>query len=385
MHRTRAGQRLQAARRGSATVEFALVVPLLVSVLMFSMFLTEVVRAKLKLQEASRYVAWEMTSYVLSDYGTANHDQAFDVARQASVAEAGERYKDFDSVEPEGKFGFMLRARPARVEIRNQTVAGIDLSRVFPGGPGATGPEAGAALGQALNFFLDHFRFNTRGQVEVEVTSTLESLLLPRRFLQNEDRGFFNVDNWGGKDLSNLPVRNRYTLIANGWQLPDGGDAMMKSKRAGMHDGGNTNHGLHEQVGRMTFLGVDNYLDQVGLDQLGGVFNLVLPDFLGPFVVSHNYRYSETETRGCNKDRHGAFPGLNNLDEYPGLDDPGQRCFDTAPFRDTHAYEQSLYRDIFNARGEYFMGCKNAQADMPNVRSGDPHPKDKNKQKVSCE
>lgn len=373
--------RQKASRRGAATVEFALVVPLLVSILMFSMYLADIVRAKLKLQEASRYIAWEMTSYTLSDYATADHDQAFTTALNATVSEARERYKDFDSIEPNVQFGFMLRADPAEVDIQDQVVAGVDLSRVFPSG--GTGDEVAQATGKTINFFLDRFKFNTKGQVQVEVTSRLTNRLLPRQYLQKEQGGFFAVDNWGGRDLNDMQVKNRFTLIANGWQLPDGADARVKPRRAGVHDG-DTQHGLFLQVDRMKFLGVGSYMDQVGLDQLADVATFIFPDFLGPFVVSHNYWPGDAQ--GCSKDKHGAYAGLNNLDNYPGLDDDKQRCFDTVPFRDTQAYDDSLYRSIFMARGENFMGCKNAQADMPNTPKADPKTsKDKNKKKITCE
>ncbi|EPX59625.1 pilus biogenesis protein, TadE family [Cystobacter fuscus DSM 2262] len=371
-------------RRGAAIVEFALVVPLLVSILMFSMFLSDIIRAKLKMQEASRYTAWEMSSYTLSDYGSADHDKAFETAQKAAVDEATERYKDLDSLEPDGKFGFMLSAEPVQVKVENQTVAGIDLSRVFEGN-GGIGGEASSAVGKTLNFFLDHFKMNTKGQVQVEITSKLASLGLPRNYLQQEQKGFFDVDNWGGKDLSNLPVKNRYTLIATGWQLPDGANAVMAPKRAGVHSGGESQHGMAAQVDRMTFLGVGNYADKVGLDALGSIANFVFPDFFGPFVVAHNYEPS-AEGNECNKPGHGASVGLNNLNKYPGLDDDAQRCFDTAPFRDTQKYDDSLYRKVFMARGNSFMGCKNEQADMPNTPAPDPSvQKDKNKKKVSCE
>ena len=58
-------------------MEFALIVPVLVMILLFSMYLTELVRAKLKLQEFSRYVVLEMTSYTLSDFANAKHEEAF--------------------------------------------------------------------------------------------------------------------------------------------------------------------------------------------------------------------------------------------------------------------------------------------------------------------
>lgn len=369
--------------RGAAIVEFALVVPLLVSLLMFSIFLSEILRAKLKLQEASRYVAWEMTSYALSDYGNADHGKAFDIAMTASVKEATARYQDLDSIEPEGRFGTLLRAEPVQVVIQNQSVAGMDLSRAFEGS-GGTGAEAASAVGKTLDSFLEHFRFNTKGQVEVELRGGLTSLLLPRSYLQKEDQGFFTVDNWGGRNLSHMQVKNRFTLIANGWHLPDGGDAVVRSKQAGVHGGG-SDHGLSRQVDRMKFLGAGNYLDPVDLGALSKVAHFALPDFPGPFVVAHNYKPGET-ARGCNKSKHGAPLGLNNLNSYPGLDDPAQRCFDTAPFRDTQSYDSSLYRKVFLARGENFMGCKNMQADMPSMPGADPSLRlDKNKQKVTCE
>ncbi len=376
-------------RRGAAIVEFALVMPLLVSILMFSMFLSDILRAKLKMQEASRYTAWEMSSYALSDYGGGDHDKAFDTAMKATVDEATERYADLDSLEPEGRFGFMISAEPVKVEVRNQTVAGIDMSRVFEGS-GGSGEAAAGAVGKTLNYFLEHFHMNTKGQVEVEITSKLASVGLPRRYLQNDQRGFFDVDNWGGKDLSNLPVKNRYTLIANGWHLPDGGNAITADRKAGRHSGGSP-HGLALQVDRMNFLGV-NFGDSGVMGGLKAVGDFLLPTFTGAFVVANNYEES-AEAHGCNKTLHGAMKGLNNLMEYPPgsskkglLDDDAQRCFDTAPFRDTQAYNDSLYRKVFQARGNNFMGCKNQMADMPNTPNPDPTvDRDKNEQKVSCE
>jgi Flp pilus assembly protein TadG len=384
--------RLKTSRRGAATVEFALVVPVLVSILMFSMFLTEIILAKFKLQEASRYVAWEMTSYTLSDFAEADHDKAFNVAMQAATAEATERYADLNSVEPNGgNYAVMLRPDPVSVNITNQTVAGIDMSWVMPGG--SAGQEAVGAIGKGYNYFLNHFKFNTKGQVQVEVNSRLASMVLPRRYLQKDTGGFYNVDNWGGKDLSNLPVKNRFTLIANGWHLPDGGDAVVKDKRAGLHKEGDKEHGLYMQVDRMKFLGVTNYLNEVGFDSLSSITNFFLPDFMGTFVVAHNYTQGDAApSRECNTDKHTAHSGLNNLDKYPGLDqrpednDDLLRCFDTAPFRDTVTYESSLYAKIFEARGENFMGCKNAMADMPNTPGADPSTnKDKNTNKITCE
>ncbi|MBM7115606.1 pilus assembly protein [Archangium primigenium] len=363
-------------------VEFALVAPILVSILFFSIYLTDIIRAKYKLQEASRYVAWEMSSYTLSDFGSANHDQAFQTALDSAKQEATSRFDDLDSVDVGSKFGTLLSASAPEVKVTNQAVAGIDLSAVTSGGGSA---------GQPLNYLLDHFKFNTKGQVEVELTSRLSANnLMPRGYLQKEQGGFYTVDNWGGRDLRNMSIKNRYTLIANGWHLPDGGDAVMSDKRAGDHKGGGTRHGIALQVDRMKFLGAGNFLADTKLDRVTKVFDFAFPAFFGTFVTAHNYKPSPSGSRGCNKDQHTASVGLNNLQEIPGLDDTdidkNQRCFDTAPFRDTQTYSRSLYKNIFEARGEHFMGCKKAMADMPNSRgTGEGTGRDKNEQKITCE
>src|SRR5512140_309580 len=93
-------QRRPYARRGAATVEFALIVPVLVMILFFSMYLTELVRAKLKVQEFARYVVFERTSHPLSDFATADEDKACTDAKKEVNDEADERFKDMDSAEP---------------------------------------------------------------------------------------------------------------------------------------------------------------------------------------------------------------------------------------------------------------------------------------------
>ncbi|MGQ0506419.1 MAG: hypothetical protein ACT4TC_13995 [Myxococcaceae bacterium] len=80
-------------------------------------------------------------------------------------------------------------------------------------------------------------------------------------------------------------------------------------------------------------------------------FQLAKPNDV--YVVSNNYGLEGD--RGCGNDQHTAKSGLNNLAST--LDSTALRCFDTAPFRDTHDYADSLYKQMFDARGAFFMGC----------------------------
>ena len=388
--------------RGAAITEFALVAPLLVTLLLFSMYFTEIIRAKLKLQEASRYVAFEMTSYTLTDYGSSapdRHRKAFDLAKGKVAQDALDRFKDLDSVDDRPAGNFVVGYQDVRVRVDEQQVALAEspVSNALPvGGPIAQG--IANAINGGSNWFFNRFGFNTRGQVQVELTGTIESRYLPRNFLN--DRGFFSVDQWGGSNLQSMRLRNRFTLIATGWHLPDGSDAVMTKDgndggpRAGLHGGG-SDHGLYLQTKRMVNLGVTNDLSAIpGFDLVMNVLSFVGPNpFDSTFVVAHNYGLASGGDRGCNSDpghdfdtQHQARGGMNNLLERSSLDHDRRKCYDTAPFRDQTSYQDSHYASIFRARGPYFMGCENPEADDP-TEVGRPSSTrgDKNNKVKECE
>lgn len=373
------------ARRGSATVEFALIVPVLVTILMFSMYLTELVRAKLKVQEMARYVAWEMTSYTLSDFAQARHDAAFEDARRQAVGEAVERYRDMDSVEPDARAGnFVARYTAVNGSVANKQILFFEKGLVLGNSDEGFASEVVGALNRTGNGMLEHWKFNTRGWVEADVGMRFDNVLLPEHYLDEGSRGLFQVDHFGGKDLASLQLRDRYSLYADPWNMEDGGDATIRGRRAGAHRGGPTDmpHGLYQQVSRMVFLGGKSQMEEhVGfIARFDEFIRQVTPAFFGTFVVSHNYGPTpsgddEEWSRDCIGPETGmeAYPrnaegGLNNLDKFSRLDWPRPKCFDTAPFRD-QPYDRSQYIKIFQARGGWFMGCKNAQADDPSAPS----------------
>src|SRR5512137_163924 len=85
--------------QGQALVEFAIVAPLIIMVLMFSIWFVELVQIKLKVQEAARYAAWEATSYKLHDYdkGQSELNKLSSEMTQKVSQEAMLRYSDLDS------------------------------------------------------------------------------------------------------------------------------------------------------------------------------------------------------------------------------------------------------------------------------------------------
>jgi hypothetical protein len=400
--RTLAQQRAY-ARRGSATVEFALVVPVLVMILLFSMYLTELSRAKLKLQEFARYVTWEMTSYTLSDFASAKHDEAFSGAQQEMMEEAVDRYKDMDSVEPNAPAGnFVARYAEVQGTVQNKEIplfeAGLALGNSGEG-------FASDVVGQAnvgANRLLNGWSFNTKGWVEAEMSMKFNDVLLPREYLQEGQGGFSKVDPFGGKSIRSLGLTSRFSMYADAWNMEDGADATIRGRRAGAHRNGPEEypHGLYKQVDRMVFLGVRPKLEEAidGIGQFRQFLQSFTPAFVGAFVVSHNYgpspggddasdwgRECIGEDTGIESYPHEAEGGLNNLGKFSQMDWPRPMCFDTAPFRD-QPYDRSQYIQIFKARGEHFMGCKNPQAEDPSAPlSAESTRGDKNTHVVNCE
>ncbi|NMO21750.1 pilus assembly protein [Pyxidicoccus fallax] len=381
----------KALHRGAATVEFALAVPLLVSLLMFSMYLTELVRAKLKLLEMARYATWEMTSYTLSDFAKAEHDAAFEDAKKEAMEELQERFKDMDSVEDNAPAGtFIARYSNIQAEITNKEIPFIEAGLALGNSSEGFASSILGAVNGGANGLLGFWRFNTKGWVDTRVGMRFDNAILPRSYLDESggQGGFFKQNMFGGRDLNSLQLNAHHSMYANGWNLPDGSDAVLKGRRSGAHTGGDDPHGLYQQVNRMTFMGVK---DRIEGSPLGGVldfFKAFSPAFLGTFVVSKNYGLpGDLNCAGVNSypaaASHGLQDQMSNDKELLDYDRP--QCFDTAPFRDQQL-TKAQYIKIFEARGEHFMGCKNPQAEDPSAEtSTDATQGDKNTEVVNCQ
>ena len=352
---------------GSATLEIALVAPILLALIFYSLVFTELVRARFKLQEAARYAAWELTSHPLSDYGGAKPGEAFERAKSEVIRDSELRYGRLDSLDASGGSDFIVRFEGVGVQISQSEVSWVDLPALVA--RGATGGLLPAAiflpLAAGTGRVLRDFGFNTQGRLRVEATATVRNRLLPSRLLDEPARGLFRVGFFGGQDLSRFALTSRLVLIADGWALSDGADSVMKDYRAGQHGDGAHASGLYRQVQRMAFHGIKSELERRRFTSLGPL-TLLLPSPVGTYVVSHNYgpERDRQNRRSCNTPAYppSACGGLNNLAQSSLSDDDRLKCFDTAPFRDQASYQDSLYVQLFLSRGRWFMGCKNAQA-----------------------
>jgi hypothetical protein len=359
-------------------------------ILLFSMYLTELVRAKLKLQEFARYVVFEMTSYTLSDFANAKHDEAFADAQREMMEEAVDRYKDMDAVEPNAPAGnFVARFAEVKGTVENKEIplfeAGLALGN---DGDGFASEVVGAVNVGANTLLGDVWDFNTRGWVQSEVSMKFNDVLIPQSYLdEGGSGGFFTVDPFGGKSIRSLGMKSRFSMYADPWAMDDGADATIRGRRAGAHRSGPEDmpHGLYKQVDRMVFLGVRGKLEESvgGIGQFRQFLQDFSPAFLGTFVVAHNYGPSPSGSsasewgRECIGEDTGilSYPpeaegGLNNLNKFSQIDWPRPTCFDTAPFRD-QPYDKAQYIQLFKARGDYFLGCKNAEAADPSAPRSD--------------
>jgi hypothetical protein len=319
------------------------------------------------------------------------------------MEEAVDRYKDLDSVEPDAPRGtFVATYSDVTGTVQNKEVPLIEAGLVLGNNGEGYASQVVGEVNRGANHVLNFWKFNTKGWVEAEMSMKFNDVLIPREYLQREQGGFFKVDPFGGKSIRSLELKSRFSMYADAWNMEDGADATMRGRRAGAHRSGPTDmpHGLYKQVDRMVFLGVRSRLEDAvgGIGQFRQFLNNFAPDFLGTFVVSHNYgpspggdaaaqwgRECIGEDTGIESYPREAEGGLNNLGKFSRIDWPRPMCFDTAPFRD-QPYDRSQYIQIFKARGEYFMGCKNPQAEDPSARlSAESTRGDKNTNVVDCE
>src|ERR1700737_546467 len=169
------------AHRGHAILEFALVAPLLVLLLLYSVYFTELVQAKLKLLEAARYAAWEVTSFSLSDFGSNQHEEVFRQAAGTVARATEERYRYLDGADSRSRYGLAISPRDLQAVVtqgpvvstrRIDELSAAGMRSGTPEGSGWTSSIFGAARG-TLGAVLERWGFNTQGQIRVRVSAAV--------------------------------------------------------------------------------------------------------------------------------------------------------------------------------------------------------------------
>ena len=354
---------------GQALTEFAIVVPVIVLVLMFSVWFGELVTIKLKTQEAARYTAWEVTAYKMHDYGK-GPSSVSSMSNQAiakATKEASRRYADLNSTTTVSKGTRIFSAKwtkPLIVTVNQQeeaiyggaivnfifnvAAAVLDVFSALQFKNGNVVAMALVALGKdyggartARMFGSSEWGFNKSGYVTATVFTMVENKWWNR-----------GVGRFFMKPMF-VSFQESHGVLADTWNLYDGSSVYTKGDRPGLNKG----KAYWKQVDRIYF--VNKRTRGVGKTIING-FKIIMrialamafsfsssglneSDFMQTSVVSNDY---------------GGKTGQVELQV-----DRGQKKFDSSPACGATGAcpgGDSLkpYGETLKARGKYFMGCK---------------------------
>ena len=368
---------------GQALVEFAIVSPLIVLVILFAVWFYELVHIKLKVQEAGRYAAWEATGYRLHNYeeGPGATGQLSTEALQQIRTDTVQRYADLDSATQNSAMVTRLFAaqftQPLVIMADRQeqqvpggtivnfvfSIAATVVDLVSALNYSSPNPVALDMIGSHLTqmggaredrlFGSPEWGFNREGYVCSSVTTFVQNTWFSRGV------GRFIMPNWGVM-ITGQPQKTSLDqiwdqcVLADSWRLHDGQD-IEGSDRIGVSSG----TGYWEQVNRMYLVNdsargaAERWVEMFRfmMDMALGLSvtedtppNLGDQDWVRATVVSKAYSGQNAEQRG--KVRHRQDRGST-------------RTYDSSPVGLTGQGTKALgeYGKTLQDRGEHFMGC----------------------------
>ncbi|WP_404363365.1 TadE/TadG family type IV pilus assembly protein [Corallococcus coralloides] len=195
------------AARGSATVELALLAPLLIVLVLWANYFWEVQRARIKMAEMARFIAFERT--VRQDLS-------------AIAAEARQRYQDLDGSTKTGTLGTAYHnGITIQVQAQDADAPLEDVQMSKMGAQAGVGGLAGAAIGALGGDPAQLARdmgFNTSvGAVQADVQVRLENRIIPREIA-------LYTTGFDGNQLD-LNFQEHFYLFHDTWKAWGPGDA----------------------------------------------------------------------------------------------------------------------------------------------------------------
>ena len=357
---------------GQSLVEFAIIAPVIVGILVFAIFFYEATQIKLKQQEAERFVAWEFTGYQLSDYGKGgNQSQLYNEARSAIISEMRDRYANLvstnkeanqssylmtewqisdprvtHSTAPDLPGGFwvnlvfnIFKILYAVWDMQSYTSPNLYQMQLMAGSetqPGFMGSGGIAAQFDAA----DRWKFNTKGYIKTKMTWTIRpTIFFARNFM---DARFDNhrFRDWTSLTLDDKSAKDGIALIVDHWDLRDGRAVGGNFPSAGQDH----STPYWKQMDRMAFVTpASKGIAQGAANTLTSALSLITM-----LCLQVPMSASPTETVLSSK----AYSGSGGTAGKRTLQvDGGESQFDTAPY-------VGAYKSAGEQRGEYFMGCK---------------------------
>jgi len=354
------------SEEGQSLTEFAIIAPVIVGLLIFALFFYEVIEVKLKQQEAERFVAWEFTNKKLTDYDNPrNNSRLFSEARDQIVQDAMERFDNLVSTNKEtNQRSFIMTEwdlTPPRVQ--NTTVPDVpggfwanlvfsvfkavytvwDMQTFTSGNlihyqlmaGSDTQPRFAGSGAIAEQFGPSEWRFNKQGFVKVKMRwRVAPTAMFTRRFL--DDRFDKPFRPFGTKYLDDRASPDGIALVVDHWNLQDGRSISGRYQA-------DRNTAYWKQVDRMAFVTSQSKAIAKSWASVVTQLSSVVAGMCGqpPLTVD------PMETALASRAYGPTQPGKRSLEQM--TDQPRQ--FDTAPF-------VGAYKNAYDQRGEYFMGCR---------------------------
>ncbi|OJH40868.1 TadE family protein [Cystobacter ferrugineus] len=235
------------ARRGSSTVEFAIMAPLLVVLVLWSNYFWEVLRVRIKAAEAARFVAFEHT--VRKDLGQI-------------TSEAQSRYQDLNGADTGVALGTGFRNKLTLSISAKDAPAPISGSLSEAGSRGGVSGMIGmisSLVGSTVESIIGRLGFDlSKGAVQSTVTVQLENKIIPERI------GQF-VTGFSDNKL-NLGFKETFFVYHDTWRAwQQGDDPKDKSKVEGR---------VRDRVRKIAYMGLTDGPAGAGLSAIGAVLSL---------------------------------------------------------------------------------------------------------------
>jgi hypothetical protein len=381
----RARGRLRGGESGQALVEFAIVAPLIVLVLMFAVWFYELIHIKLKVQEAARYAAFEATAFKLHDYDqgkTANSTLALQ-AQSSIMVEAMLRYADLDS-DPATKIPTNFSIFAASWKPGVLIYLANKPEEVIPGGTIvnfvfqivgtvvdiitalsyksanpvalsliALGKDYGGGMTTRM-FGSSEWGFNKNGQMKATVAIIVKNEWF-QHGVANSAIGSTLFPQWG------VIMTDNYTVLADPWHLDKGDDVYSSGTRPGV----SSSSPYWKQVNRMYlanskargvakgWMSAFRALMMAALALSGATASapdLGESDFLQAAVVARNYK-----SGGDSSGKATISQDRGSTTSYDTL--PVGQKSSTGTGTSSSSSILTEYGKSFRDRGEYYMGC----------------------------
>ncbi len=341
MHRFKSLRWWKGSDEGQATAEFAISLIVLVPIMLYSVFFYEFVKAKLKVNEASRYAVWELTVMGLSDWQDGNHDSYFSSQRNKVINEINQRYgDDLDSATgPSGvaPINGIAVGKPMMINVtfnaNSNSLQNTD-PQIYTVGSISAGDSV-------VNAVFNQFNFNTKGKVTGTLEAKVENVWLAKMktFAWNQNKLL---------DDANFTIRNKQSLIAEQWDIKQGSDVITDAIAGGCKD-----RHFCLQVDRMTFAGFAN----VGGGSSQGGFESAVGGLGDIFTkISIHFPFNTTV---ASKALNGTADSSHNLDVSTIPNHGGSlKKHYTNTYKDTHTCDNSEYYKTYGKLGKNYMGCR---------------------------